>query len=133
MRRGAELDYLKFNGKEYLSVSRITDKQERLFEFQTNHPRYDYLVQSRLQTLFSLFFSIGEQECTNCKLKLCIDTTLQKQSVMSRISLNSQSIFLGYTRFNRIFILTSSMNQKVGSFYFSNTFLMFRVWATRKE
>lgn len=82
---------------------------------------------------FLAFFSIGEQECTNCKLKLCIDTTLQKQSVTSRISLNSQSIFLGYTRFNRIFILTSSMNQKVGSFYFSNTFLMFRVWATRKE
>ena len=65
---------------------------------------------------FLAFFSIGEQECTNCKLKLCIDTTLQKQSVTSRISLNSQSIFLGYTRFNRIFILTSSMNQKVGSF-----------------
>jgi len=57
-RRGAELDYLKYNGREYLialSQQRSSTEQQSLGIFFTVHPRYKFLVQSE----FLAFFSIG--------------------------------------------------------------------------
>jgi hypothetical protein len=53
-RRGAELDYLKYNGREYfiaLSQELSTDKQS-WENFYSMHPRYKSLVESKFRTFF---------------------------------------------------------------------------------
>ena len=44
-RRGAELDYLKYNGPEYL-VRTISSNEADRKEFFARHPRYQHLVES---------------------------------------------------------------------------------------
>lgn len=61
-RRGAELDYLKYNGREYLtalSQLRSSTEQQSRGDFYSIHPRYKFLVQSKFRAFFSIF--IGEE------------------------------------------------------------------------
>jgi len=113
IRRGAELDYLKFHGKEYLSVSRISDKEEGLIEFQRNHPRYDNLVSqygppeknemehipSTLKSTLIALQLVGNGKCIEKKLPATM--TIQKLKTLchrlfnidsSELSLHSTSI-----------------------------------------
>lgn len=46
-RRGAELDYLKHHGKEFLHIMVSDDREAKLKELLYQHPRYLKLVESK--------------------------------------------------------------------------------------
>ena len=73
-RRGAELDYLKYNGVEYLNCVQPSNS-DLLKEFFTRHPRYQFLVGSKL---FRRCILLERKEYANCESRFRVDTTLRQ-------------------------------------------------------